>query len=135
MATVQEKAMWVLRFFDIKSVITRQNRCRNQYGKAPSDNVIRRWLKQFQETGNVLDRKGAGLPSNSQEDVDRIQEAFSRSTQKSTKPFSLQLCIPQTTYKGLFITAFTSLPTGQGNPDNNLESPCIITIIELRAMR
>jgi hypothetical protein len=29
----------------------------NQYGK---DNDIRRWLKQFQERGNVLRRKGAG---------------------------------------------------------------------------
>jgi hypothetical protein len=26
----------------------------------PSDNAIRRWLKQFQETGNVLQRKEAG---------------------------------------------------------------------------
>jgi hypothetical protein len=67
---------------------------RIQYGRDPaSDNAIRRWLKQFLESGSVLHRKGAGRPSTSQE--------------------------------GLFITAFTSLPTGHENPDSNLESPFI----------
>jgi hypothetical protein len=33
-------------------------------------------LKQFQETGNRLHRKGAGRLSTYQEDVDRIQEAW-----------------------------------------------------------
>jgi hypothetical protein len=76
MATLQEKAMCVLWFFETKSVIKMQRRYKTQY-------AIRRWLKQFQETGNVLHRKGAGRQSTSQEDVDRIQEAFSRSPQKS----------------------------------------------------
>jgi hypothetical protein len=40
---------------------TTQRRYRTQYGKdPPSDKVLRRWLKQFQETGSVLHRKGAG---------------------------------------------------------------------------
>jgi transposase len=67
MATVQEKAMCVLWFFEPKSVIKMQHSYRTQYGKdPPSDNAIRRWLKQFQETGSVLHRKGAGRPSTSQ---------------------------------------------------------------------
>jgi hypothetical protein len=71
MATVQEKVMCVLWFFETKPVIKTQRRYRTQYGKdSPSDNGIRRSLKQFQETGNVLHRKGAGRPSTSQEDVD-----------------------------------------------------------------
>jgi hypothetical protein len=50
---------------------------RTQYGKAPpADNAIQRWLKQFQETGSVLHRKGAGRPGTSQEDVARIQKSF-----------------------------------------------------------
>jgi transposase len=54
-------AMCVIWFFETKSVIIKQRRYRTQYGKAPpSDNVIRRWLKKFQETGSVLHRKGAG---------------------------------------------------------------------------
>jgi hypothetical protein len=72
MATVQEK---VVLFFETKSVIKTQRRYRTQYGKdPPPDNAIRLWLKQFQEIGSVLHRKGAGRPSTSQEDVDRIQE-------------------------------------------------------------
>jgi hypothetical protein len=63
MATVQVKAMCVLRFFETKSVIKTQRRYRAQYGKyPPSDNAIRRWLKL----------EGAGRPSTSQEDVGRI---------------------------------------------------------------
>ncbi|GBL87293.1 hypothetical protein AVEN_270553-1 [Araneus ventricosus] len=61
MATVQEKAMCVLWFSETKSVITTQRRFRTTYKKdPPSDNSIRCWLIQFQETGSVLDRKGAG---------------------------------------------------------------------------
>jgi hypothetical protein len=63
----------------------------------PSDNAIGRWLKQFQETGSVLHPKGARRPSTSQEEVDRIQEEFFRSPQKSTGRTSLQLRIQQTT--------------------------------------
>jgi hypothetical protein len=73
MATVQKKAMCVLWFFETKSVIKMKNRYRTQYGKdPPSDNAIRRSLKQFQETGNVLHRKGRGRPNTSQEYVDQI---------------------------------------------------------------
>jgi hypothetical protein len=61
MATVQHKAMCVLRFFEAQSVIKRQHRYRTQCGKdSPSDNDIRSQLKQFKETGTVLHRKGAG---------------------------------------------------------------------------
>jgi hypothetical protein len=68
---------------------------RTQYGKdPPSDNAIRRWLEQFQDTGTVVHLKGAGRLSTSQEDVGRIQEKFPRSPQKSTRRASLQLGIP-----------------------------------------
>jgi hypothetical protein len=63
-----------------------------------SDNTIRRWVKQIQETGSVLHRKGAGRPSTAQEVVDRIQETFSRFPQKSTTRASLQSGMPQTTF-------------------------------------
>jgi hypothetical protein len=53
-----------------------QRRYQTKYGKDPfSDNAIRRWLKQFHETDNVLCRKEAGRPRTSQKVVDRIQEA------------------------------------------------------------
>jgi hypothetical protein len=96
--TLQEKAMCVLWFCETKSGIKTQRLYRTQYGRAPaSDNALRRWLKQFQETGSVRHRKGAGRPSISQEDVNGIQEAFSVSPQKSPRRTPLQLDIPQTT--------------------------------------
>jgi hypothetical protein len=71
------ETMYVPWFFEIKSVIKRHRRYRTQYGKDPlSDNVIRRWLKQYQETGSVLRRKGTGRLKTSQEGVDRIQRAW-----------------------------------------------------------
>jgi hypothetical protein len=58
MATVREKAMCILMLFETKSVIKTQRRYRTQYGRdPPADNYIRRWLKQFQETGRVPHRK------------------------------------------------------------------------------
>jgi hypothetical protein len=77
MATVREKAICVLWFYETKSVTKMQCRCRTQYGQyPPSDNASRLWLKQFQETGNVLYPEGAARPSTSQEEVRRIQEAW-----------------------------------------------------------
>ncbi|GBM49367.1 hypothetical protein AVEN_264526-1 [Araneus ventricosus] len=94
MATVQEKAMCALWFFETKSVITTQRRFRTTCTKdPPSDNSIRRWLTQFQETGSVLHRKGAGRPSTSQENVDRIQETFTRSPRKSTRRDWQEHCV------------------------------------------
>jgi hypothetical protein len=83
-----------------------QDRYRIKHRKyPPSDNATPRQLKQFQETGSVLRRKGAGRPSTAQESVDRIQEAFTRSPQKSNRRASLQLGIPQTTVlRGLHST-------------------------------
>jgi hypothetical protein len=57
LATLSHIILW---FFETKSVIKQQRCYSTQYGdNPPSDNVIRRWLKQFQEAGSVLHRKGA----------------------------------------------------------------------------
>lgn len=63
-ATFQEKAVWVLWFFETESFIKTQHCYSTQYGKdAPSDNANWRWLNQFHETGDVLHRKEVGIPS------------------------------------------------------------------------
>jgi hypothetical protein len=63
--------------FSKENPLSKSNVFTEQYGQDPlSDNAIRRWLQQFQETGNVLHRKGAGGPSTSQKDVDRFQGAW-----------------------------------------------------------
>jgi hypothetical protein len=125
MATVREKAMCVLWFFETKSVTKMQRRYRTQHGKdPPADNVIRRWVKQFQETGSVLHRHGAGRPSISQELVDRIQQAFSRTPRNQLDELLCGYVYHKRLFGGMFITAFTSMSPGHRNPDNNLESSC-----------
>jgi hypothetical protein len=55
MVTVEEKAIFLLRFSETKSVIKMPRRYRTQYGRDPaSDNAIRRWLKRFLETRSVF---------------------------------------------------------------------------------
>jgi hypothetical protein len=129
-------------FFETKSVIKRQRRYRTQYGKyPPSDNIIRRWLKQFQETGSVLHRKGAGRPSTSQEVLIKCRKlghltCHERRACWSCLAFS---CIDSIVNKTFWVTLsysvsssflyFSSLKIiGHGDPYNSLESPCISTI-------
>jgi hypothetical protein len=47
MATVQEKAICVLRFFATKSVIKMQHRYRTQYGKDPPSNNLVAAIETF----------------------------------------------------------------------------------------
>jgi hypothetical protein len=57
--------MCVLKFFETKSVIKTQRRYRTQYGKyPPSDNAIRRWLKQFAEIETFTANAGEHLAGN-----------------------------------------------------------------------
>jgi transposase len=89
--------------FVTKSVIKIQRRYRTQYEKGPhSDKAIRRWLKQFKETGSVLHRKGAGRPNILKEDFDRLQEEFSRRAQKSTRQAFCSLVYHRRLFRRLF---------------------------------
>lgn len=56
---------------------------------ANTDNAIRWWLQQSQETGTLLHRRGEATRNNS-------QEVLSGSPQESTRRVSVQLGIPQT---------------------------------------
>ncbi|KAG8253726.1 hypothetical protein J6590_029299 [Homalodisca vitripennis] len=72
MASVQEKARCVLWFHESRSVITVQRRFRLEYGRnPPSNNSIKRWYRQFEQTGSVQHRKGAGRPPVSEAIVDQ----------------------------------------------------------------
>ncbi|GBM83895.1 hypothetical protein AVEN_96399-1 [Araneus ventricosus] len=83
MATVQEKAMcyWF-------SKLNRHNystSLQDTYKKdPPSDNSIERWLHNFRKLVAFYTERGR-RPSTSQENVDRIQETFTRSPRKSMR--------------------------------------------------
>ncbi|GBL98941.1 hypothetical protein AVEN_227465-1 [Araneus ventricosus] len=61
-----------------RSIITVRRRFRIEYRncQSSSKNCIKGWYEQFKGRGNVLHRKGAGLPSVSDEDVQRERETF-----------------------------------------------------------
>jgi len=75
-----------------------QRAFRRHYGiDAPLAKNIRRWYKQFQETGCLCKGKSPGRPRTSEENVRRIQEAYQRSPRKSTRRASRELTTPHVT--------------------------------------
>jgi hypothetical protein len=75
-----------------------QRRYRRECGeRAPGRQSIKRWLEQFQETGSVLHKKGAGRPSVDADTVDMVREVFQRSPLKSTRRASRELHVPRST--------------------------------------
>jgi len=75
-----------------------QRAFRRRYGiDPPLAKNIRRWYKQFQETGCLYKGKSPGRPRASEENVHRIQEAYQRSPRKSTRRASRELTIPHVT--------------------------------------
>jgi hypothetical protein len=75
----QQKAMFVLWYWEANSVIQMQRRRRQEYGEqAPGRQSIKLWLDQFQETGSVLLTKGAVRPSVDADTVEMVREVFQR---------------------------------------------------------
>jgi len=97
-ANGNEKAFCVLIFHECRSVTTVQRQFCTKFGKQPpSDNSIRRWYAQFQETGCVCRRKSTGRPSVTEEQVEQVRQAFVRSHRKSTVRGSRELTVRQPT--------------------------------------
>ena len=83
MNTPQEKAECVFWFIEaIKSDVQAQQNFRRKYGrKPPARPTIRAWHKKFMETGSVLQRKGAGRPQISEEEIKSVRVAYIRMQQ------------------------------------------------------
>ena len=77
MSTPQEKVQCVSWF--IESDIHAQRNFRRKYERKPSSPpTIRAWHKKFVETGNVLQRNGAGRPQISEE-IESVRMAYTKS--------------------------------------------------------
>ena len=97
MVTPQEKAQCVFWFIKTKSDVQTQRRYRTRYGKnPPSRSSIRRWHKKFMETGSVLDAMRTGRPRISEENIESVRQAFSRSPMMSIRSTFRQLELPPT---------------------------------------
>ena len=103
MLTIQQKAQCVLSYHKLKSPTAVQRKFRNAFKQDPPQiNRIKRWFKNFMETGSVLDRKRSSRPSIGEETVDAVRAAFHRSPRKSNRVASNELAIPRSTvYKVL----------------------------------
>ena len=98
MSTPQEKAQCVSWFIETKSDIQAQQNFRHKYGrKPPARPTIRAWHKKFMETGSVLQRKGAGRPQISEEEIESVRVAYTRNPRKCIRWASTQLQIPRST--------------------------------------
>ena len=74
-------------------------------------NSIKRWFKNFMETGSILDRKRSGRPSIVEETVDAMCVAFHRSPRKSIRVASNKLAISRSTVEKFYINDFGSMLT------------------------
>ena len=63
MAAVEDKAKLVKFLHETESIITAQRRYRRKFNKSlPDRNLIRKWVKQFSEVGDLKKRKSLGRP-------------------------------------------------------------------------
>ena len=98
MLTIQQKAQCVLWYHKLKSPTALQRKFKNEFGQdPPHTNSIKRWFKNFMETGSILDRKRSGRPSIDEKTVDAVRVAFHRSPRKSIRVASNELAIPRST--------------------------------------
>ncbi|PNF43528.1 hypothetical protein B7P43_G03919 [Cryptotermes secundus] len=98
MASPQQKAFCILEFAKTNSVVTVQRAFRRRFGSnPPCPKNIRRWFRQFQESGCLCKGKSPGRSRVSEEQVARIRAAFERSPRKSIDQASRELAIPQPT--------------------------------------
>ena len=103
MLTIQQKAQYVLWYNELKSPTAVQRKFINDFGQEPPHtNSIKRWFKNFMETGSILDRKRSGRPSIDEETVDAVRVAFHRSSRKSIRVASNELAIPRSTVHKVF---------------------------------
>ena len=115
MLTIQQKAQCDLWYHKLKSPTAVQRKFRNEFGQdPPHTNSIKRWFKNFMETGSILNRKRSGRPSIGEETVDVVRVAFHRSPRKSICVASNKLAIPPSTLflePKVFINDFGSMLT------------------------
>ena len=98
MTTPQGKAQCVSWFIETKSDVQTQRNYRSKYGRdPPSRPSIRLWRKKFMETGIVFNTRRSGRPRTSEENIERVRQAFQRSPMKSVHTAARQLELPRST--------------------------------------
>ena len=90
---VNKKAFCVLKFAKTESILTVQRRFRIMYHtEPPTDKTIREWYTKVQQSSCLCAAKRTGRPGLSAETVERVQETFVRSPQKSPRVHISSTC-------------------------------------------
>jgi hypothetical protein len=98
MASVEEKAKLVKYVHESGSIVAAQRRFRLEFNRAPPHrNLIRKWVKQFSEIGDVKNKKSPGRPKIPDQIVDNVRTAMLFSPHTSVRRLALQLQIPPST--------------------------------------
>ena len=98
MITAKEKAQCLSWFIETKSDVQTQRNYRSKYERdPPSRPSIRLWHKKFTETGTVFDTRRSRRPRTSEENIERVRQAFQRSPMKSIRTAARQLDLPRAT--------------------------------------
>ena len=98
MFTTQEKAAIVQEFIRTGSItLTRRWVSRTMDREPPSGQSIRRWRRNFIETGTVQDRTRSGRPRSSAEKLNVVTHLFSTEPMTSLRNAEAQLQIPRST--------------------------------------
>ena len=96
MASPQHKSFCILELAKCNSVITVQRRFRLMYQIDPPNGWnIRRWYRQFVDTGCVCKGKSLGRPCASEENVARIQAAYQALQNQHVVPVGNCSCLKQ----------------------------------------
>ena len=97
MTTPQEKAQCVSWFIETKSDVQTQRNYRSKYGRdSPSRPLICLWHKKFMETGTVFNTRRSGQLRTSEENIERVRQAFQCSI-KSIHTAARQVELPCST--------------------------------------
>ena len=99
-----------------ESVVTVQREFRRRYGiDSPGAQSIRRWCRQFKETGCLCACKNIGRWHVSEDNVQIISQCCQRSPRKSTNRASRELGIPQRTVWRVFRRRLILKPNRMNN--------------------
>jgi hypothetical protein len=94
--TGNTKAFYVLEFAKTESFVMVQWRFQTIYHtEPPTDKTVREWYMKFQQSDCLCTVKQRCCPGSLAETVERVQEKFVRSPQKSTHCASWELQMPQ----------------------------------------
>ena len=98
MTTPQEKAQCVSWFIETKFDGQTQRNYRSKYRRdPPSCPSICLWHNKFMETGTLFDTRRCERLRTSEENIERVRQAFQRSPMKSIRTVARQLELPRST--------------------------------------